>query len=46
MHTNVGNMNWAGVVTSGVACISVMYYVAYARKSYTGPIVEVDPHIL
>lgn len=37
-------MNWAVVVTGGVSIFSVLYYVVYARKSYTGPIVEVDPH--
>ncbi|KAF1361234.1 amino acid transporter [Lizonia empirigonia] len=37
-------MNWAIVVTGGVATFSVMYYVIFARKSYTGPIVEVEPH--
>jgi len=39
-------MNWAVVVTAGVALFSVGYYAAYARKSYTGPLVEVDPHML
>lgn len=37
-------MNWAIVVTGGVATFSVVYYVIFARKSYTGPIVEVEPH--
>jgi len=37
-------MNWAVVVTGGVAMFSVLYYIVFARKSYTGPIVEVDPH--
>ena len=40
------HMNWAGVVTGSVALISVAYYLAFARKSYIGPIVEVDPHTL
>jgi choline transport protein len=39
-------MNWAVVVTSGVALFSVGYYAIFARKSYTGPVVEVDPHTL
>lgn len=39
-------MNWAVVVTGGVATFSVVYYVIFARKSYTGPIVEVDPHVM
>ena len=40
------HMNWAGVVTGSVALFSVAYYLIFARKSYTGPIVEVDPHSL
>ena len=39
-------MNWAVVVTGGVALFSVAYYVAFARKSYTGPIVEIDPQVM
>ena len=39
-------MNWAGVVTGSVAAFSVAYYLLFAKKSYTGPIVEVDPHVL
>jgi choline transport protein len=31
-------------VTGSVAVFSVVYYALYARKSYTGPIVEIDPH--
>ncbi|KAJ4987854.1 amino acid permease [Stagonosporopsis vannaccii] len=37
-------MNWAVVVTGGVAMFSVLYYIVFARKSYTGPLVEIDPH--
>lgn len=44
MNPTVGQMNWAVVVTGSVALFSVIYYAMYARKSYTGPIVEVDPH--
>ena len=39
-------MNWAIVVTGGVSMFSVVYYVAFARKSYTGPIVEIDPQVM
>ncbi len=39
-------MNWAVVVTGGVATFSVVYYIVYAKKSYTGPIVEIDPHVM
>jgi hypothetical protein len=46
MNPTIAQMNWAVVVTGGVATFSVVYYVLYARKSYTGPIVEVDPHVM
>ncbi|KAH9876820.1 hypothetical protein IAQ61_002181 [Plenodomus lingam] len=45
-NPSLAQMNWAGVVTGGVACISVVYYCVFARKSYVGPIVEVDPSVL
>jgi choline transport protein len=44
MSPDLVHMNWAGVVTGGVAMFSVAYYLMFAKKSYTGPIVEVDPH--
>jgi choline transport protein len=28
-----------------VLLFSMTYYVMFARKSYNGPIVEVDPHL-
>ncbi|KAI2627543.1 amino acid transporter [Hypoxylon sp. NC1633] len=37
------NMNWAVLVTVVVLLFSVVYYVAWARKVYTGPIIEVRP---
>ena len=46
MSPDLAHMNWAGVVTGGVALFSVAYYFLFARKSYTGPIVEVDTHVL
>jgi len=46
VNPDLNHMNWAGVVTGGVALISVVYYYVYAKKSYSGPIVEVDPHVL
>lgn len=39
-------MNWAVVVTAGVAFFSIGYYFLNARKSYNGPVVETDPHLL
>jgi len=40
------HMNWAGVVTGSVALFSIVYYLVFAKKSYTGPVVDVDPHVL
>jgi choline transport protein len=44
--TSPTQMNWAVLVTGGVGVVSVGYYAAFARKTYTGPVVEVDPHTL
>ncbi|KAJ4362981.1 hypothetical protein N0V83_010098 [Neocucurbitaria cava] len=46
VNPDLVHMNWAGVVTGSVALFSVAYYLLFAKKSYTGPIVEVDPHVL
>lgn len=35
-------MNWAVLVTSVIAGMSIVYYVVWARKVYRGPVVEVD----
>ncbi|KNG52136.1 amino acid permease [Stemphylium lycopersici] len=43
---DLAHMNWAGVVTGGVALFSVTYYFLFARKLYTGPIFEVDTRAL
>ncbi|KAH7120739.1 amino acid/polyamine transporter I [Dendryphion nanum] len=40
------SMNWAVLVTGGVALFSTGYYMIWARKSYNGPIVEIDLHTL
>ncbi|XP_014552009.1 hypothetical protein COCVIDRAFT_111346 [Bipolaris victoriae FI3] len=45
-NPDLQGMNWAGVVTGGVAAFSVLYYVLLAKKTYTGPVVEVDPRAL
>ncbi len=34
------NMNWAVLVFGTVICFSLVYYFAWARKVYTGPIIE------
>ncbi|KAF2726797.1 amino acid permease-like protein [Polyplosphaeria fusca] len=39
-------MNWAVLVTGFVMIFSIGYYLTWARKSYTGPITEVDLHTL
>ena len=38
-------MNFAVIVTGAVLFLSMAYYFMYARKSYRGPLVEVDPHL-
>jgi choline transport protein len=35
-------MNWSILVTSFVALFSAVYYMVRARKTYNGPIIEVD----
>jgi len=37
------NMNWSILVTSFVAIVSTIYYLVWARKTYKGPIIEVQP---
>jgi len=39
-------MNWAVLVTGFILIFSIGYYLIYACKSYTGPIVEVDLHTM
>ncbi|GAP85115.2 putative amino acid polyamine transporter I [Rosellinia necatrix] len=36
------NMNWSILVFGATILFSVLYYVVWARKTYTGPIVETD----
>ena len=36
-------MNYSIVMTVSVVLFAVAYYIVYARKIYTGPIVEVVP---
>lgn len=35
-------MNWSIVVTSAVAILSAVYYAVWAKKTYHGPVIEVD----
>lgn len=39
---NPANMNYSSLVLGTVAIFSVTYYFATARRSYTGPVVEVE----
>ncbi|KAF4634826.1 hypothetical protein G7Y89_g3275 [Cudoniella acicularis] len=40
------NMNYSQLVWGAVILCSMAYYMVKARKVYTGPIVEIDPHVL
>lgn len=42
-HVTPQNMNWSILVTSFITIFSAVYYVVWARKSYHGPVVEVEP---
>ena len=35
-------MNWASVIAGGTLFIAMIYWFAKARKTYTGPIIEVS----
>jgi choline transport protein len=37
------NMNWSILVTGAIALLSAVYYLVWARKTYHGPVVEVEP---
>ncbi|GAW17226.1 hypothetical protein ANO14919_066800 [Xylariales sp. No.14919] len=36
------NMNWSVLVFGTVTLFSVLYYIVWARETYTGPVVETD----
>lgn len=42
MNPTASTMNWAVVGTVGTSLISTVYYVIWARKEYTGPVVEIN----
>lgn len=46
IQPDVQDMNFAVLVTGAVMIFSMVYYLIYAKKSYTGPVVEIDPHVL
>lgn len=35
------SMNYSSLILGGIAILSVVYYLLWARKTYTGPIVEI-----
>ncbi|KAL8658749.1 MAG: hypothetical protein Q9202_007450 [Teloschistes flavicans] len=37
-------MNYSCLVTGAILLFAVLYYFTYARKVYTGPVVEIAPH--
>lgn len=41
-HVTPLNMNWSILVTGVVVVFSTLYYIGWARKTYTGPVVEID----
>jgi choline transport protein len=40
------NMNWSILVTGVLAIFSTVYYLVWGKKTYKGPIVEVEPRYL
>ncbi|PYI05166.1 GABA transporter [Aspergillus sclerotiicarbonarius CBS 121057] len=42
MNPTASTMNWAVVGTAGTSLVSTVYYILWARKEYTGPVVEID----
>ncbi|KAL5117133.1 hypothetical protein ACEQ8H_004958 [Pleosporales sp. CAS-2024a] len=44
-HASLAQMNYAVIVTGTVLLFSMAYYMTFAKKIYTGPIVEIDPHL-
>jgi hypothetical protein len=40
VNPTVDMMNYSVVVTGGLVIFSVIYYFAWARKEYNGPVVE------
>ncbi|KAH9871024.1 hypothetical protein J1614_006598 [Plenodomus biglobosus] len=38
----VADMNWSILVTGAIALFSTIYYVVWAKKTYHGPVVDID----
>ncbi|KJZ76459.1 hypothetical protein HIM_04188 [Hirsutella minnesotensis 3608] len=41
-QVNLENMNWSILVTTLVVILSTLYYLGWARKTYTGPVIEIN----
>ncbi|KAJ4407878.1 hypothetical protein N0V91_003543 [Didymella pomorum] len=41
-EVTVATMNWSILVTGGIALLSAVYYLVWARKTYHGPVVEIS----
>lgn len=39
-------MNWSILVTGFVAVFSTLYYILWAKRTYKGPIIEVEPRFV
>ncbi|KAE8391712.1 amino acid transporter [Aspergillus alliaceus] len=39
---SLSHMNWSIVIFGGAAVLAVVYYLGWARKYYTGPLIEVE----
>ena len=42
-HPTPSTMNYVVVMEGGVLIIAIFYYLIWGRKTYTGPIIEVEP---
>ncbi|KAL8937472.1 MAG: hypothetical protein Q9216_004400 [Gyalolechia sp. 2 TL-2023] len=43
VNPDAAHMNFASLMTGAVMIFAVVYYYAYARKVYKGPVVEINP---
>ena len=41
-HVNATNMNYSSLIFGGVLMFSLVFWVVYGRKIYTGPIMETE----
>jgi choline transport protein len=45
-EVTASNMNWSILVTGFVATFSTLYYLVWGRKTYHGPVMEVEPRYI